>query len=149
MSTADPLSASLVLGEGALVESRCDIGQPKNFLRPCLLLLLAEAPAHGYELIERLRPFGFELSEPATVYRTLRQIEEHGLVRSHWELSERGPARRVYTLTPEGLEHLSAWSETLRATQRVLAAFLARAQRLEENDAAPQRERDRLLPRAR
>jgi len=27
---------------------------PKNFLRPCLLLLLRERPAHGYELRERL-----------------------------------------------------------------------------------------------
>ena len=33
---------------------RCDGGQPKNFARPCLLLLLAESSAHGYELIDRL-----------------------------------------------------------------------------------------------
>ena len=60
----------------------CDGGQPKNFARPCLLLPLAEAPAHGYELMERLRPFGFDLSDPASVYKTLRQLEADGHVTS-------------------------------------------------------------------
>ncbi|MCA1680840.1 MAG: helix-turn-helix transcriptional regulator, partial [Actinobacteria bacterium] len=45
---------------------------PKNFLRPCLLLLLREAPAHGYELLDRLRAFGFEGSDPGGLYRALR-----------------------------------------------------------------------------
>ena len=37
---------------------------PKNFLRPCLLLLLREQAAHGYQLLDRLRAFGFEGSDP-------------------------------------------------------------------------------------
>ena len=80
----------------------CDGGHPKNFARPCLLLLLAESPAHGYELIDRLRPFGFEIGDPASVYKTLRAMEQDGLVSSEWELSSRGPARRVYALTSDG-----------------------------------------------
>ena len=30
--------------------------EPRNFLQPCLLLLLAERADHGYELATRLRP---------------------------------------------------------------------------------------------
>lgn len=130
MQIIDPLREGVAPGAGPPAECRCDGGQPKNFLRPCLLLLLAEAPAHGYDLIERLRPFGFELSDPATVYRTLRQIEEQGLVRSRWELSDRGPARRVYTITEDGLELLAAWTQALVATRRILGAFVARVERL-------------------
>src|SRR5437764_479669 len=38
---------------------------PRSFLRPCVLLLLREQPAHGYELLERLQAFGFDGSHPA------------------------------------------------------------------------------------
>lgn len=107
-------------------ECRCDGGQPKNFARPCLLLLLTEAPAHGYELIERLRPFGFDIADPATVYKSLRQMEREGLVTSDWELSERGPARRVYSLTEDGSDLLDAWARTLEHNRMILDMFRAR-----------------------
>lgn len=105
---------------------RCEGGQPKNFARPCLLLLLSEAPAHGYELIDRMRPFGFEVGDPAGVYKTLRQMERDGIVSSRWELPNRGPARRVYALTSDGSDLLEAWAHTLERNRSVLDAFLAR-----------------------
>jgi PadR family transcriptional regulator PadR len=105
---------------------RCEGGQPKNFARPCLLLLLSEAPAHGYELIDRMRPFGFEVGDPASVYKTLRQMERDGIVSSEWELPSRGPARRVYALTSDGRDLLDAWAHTLERNRAVLDAFLAR-----------------------
>lgn len=109
---------------------RCDGGQPKNFARPCLLLLLAEAPAHGYELIERLRPFGFDLSDPASIYRTLRLLEGDGHVTSEWEVSTRGPARRVYSITADGQDMLQAWALTLGKQREIVDAFLERASNL-------------------
>lgn len=105
---------------------RCEGGQPKNFARPCLLLLLAEAPAHGYELIDRMRPFGFEINDPASVYKSLRQMEQEGFVTSRWELSERGPARRVYSLSSDGRDVLEAWAFTLEQNRAVLGRFLER-----------------------
>ena len=114
---------------------RCDGGQPKNFARPCLLLLLAEAPAHGYELIERLRPFGFDLSDPASVYKTLRLLENEGHVTSEWELSPRGPARRVYSITADGQEMLQAWAQTLAKNREILGMFLGRVSDLSAGPA--------------
>lgn len=105
---------------------RCDGGQPKNFARPCLLLLLSEAPAHGYELIERMRPFGFEVGDPASVYKTLRHMERDGIVSSQWELPGRGPARRVYELTSDGRDLLATWAHTLERNRAVLDSFLTR-----------------------
>jgi poly-beta-hydroxybutyrate-responsive repressor len=118
---------------------RCEGGQPKNFARPCLLLLLAESSAHGYELIERLRPFGFEVNDPATVYKSLRQMEAEGLVTSSWELSSRGPARRVYALTSDGRDLLEAWSMTLELNRQILGNFLERYARLDGAPPAPPR----------
>jgi PadR family transcriptional regulator PadR len=110
---------------------RCDGGQPKNFARPCLLLLLAEASAHGYELIERLRPFGFEINDPATVYKTLRQMQSDALVTSSWELSSRGPARRVYELTSDGRDLLESWAMALDLNRNILGRFLHRYEQLD------------------
>ncbi len=104
-------------------EFQSEGGQPKNFARPCLLLLLAEGPAHGYELMERLRPFGFANNDPATVYRGLRQMEEEAVVSSRWDTSNKGAARRIYSLTASGQGLLAAWARTLDQNRRILEQF--------------------------
>ena len=126
-------------GVEAVDRCRCEGGQPKNFARPCLLLLLAESSAHGYELIDRLRPFGFEINDPASVYKSLRQMESEGLVTSTWELSSRGPARRVYALTSDGRDLLDAWVMTLERNRAILDRFLERCAQLEAAPGAADR----------
>jgi poly-beta-hydroxybutyrate-responsive repressor len=101
-------------------------GHLRNFLRPALLLLLLESPAHGYDLLERLRDFGFAKSDPGGVYRTLRAMEHEGLVHSIWETSAAGPARRTYTITPEGEDQLEAWAHVVEESRRILDLFLDR-----------------------
>jgi poly-beta-hydroxybutyrate-responsive repressor len=109
----------------------CEVGQPKRFLQPCLLLLIAEAPAHGYDLIERLAEFGFE-RDPGGLYRALRAMEGDGLVRSEWQLSSAGPGRRHYELTSRGQEQLQAWAEGLLETRHVVEAYIQRYTAVEE-----------------
>ena len=99
---------------------------PKNFLRPCLLLLLHESPAHGYELRERLRPLGFSRDDPGRLYRALRSLEAAKLVRSAWQTSSGGPDRRTYELTRAGEERLLEAAEELQAMHSVLDTFLSR-----------------------
>jgi poly-beta-hydroxybutyrate-responsive repressor len=99
---------------------------PKNFLRPCLLLLLREQQAHGYELLERLRPFGFEGSDPGGLYRSLRKLEGEGLVHSAWEPSSFGPARRIYEITRAGMEELHDRAKGLAEARGTLDTFLGR-----------------------
>jgi len=99
---------------------------PKNFLRPCLLLLLREQPAHGYDLLERLRPLGFNRDDPGRLYRALRALETDGLVRSVWEKSSSGPDRRMYELTRTGMEVLHDSATALMATDQILGVFLSR-----------------------
>lgn len=100
-------------------------GLPKNFARPCLLLLLSEGQAHGYDLIVRLVDFGLKV-DPGGLYRTLRSFERQGLVRSWWETSDTGPARRTYLITPDGESWLQLWGGTLRESRQLLDRFLTR-----------------------
>ncbi len=99
---------------------------PKNFLRPCVLLLLREDQAHGYGLLERLRSFGFDGSDPGGLYRALRALEDDGLVSSAWEASNAGPQRRIYELTRAGMEELHRQATSLAETSTRLEAFLGR-----------------------
>lgn len=105
---------------------RCPEGRVRSFLQPQLMLLLLKKSAHGYEMMERLAQDGETPdTDPGLLYRTLRQLEEDGLVRSSWDTEGRGPARRVYELTDEGLEYLHAWAVNIRKTRQRLDRFLA------------------------
>jgi poly-beta-hydroxybutyrate-responsive repressor len=101
-------------------------GLPRNFIRSCLLLLIAEAPSHGYDLLERLSEIGASAIDPGGLYRTLRAMDSEGLVTSSWEMSKVGPARRTYQLTEEGREWLHAWAGALRESRNIVSSFLRR-----------------------
>jgi poly-beta-hydroxybutyrate-responsive repressor len=116
---------------------------PKNFLRPCLLLLLREDPAHGYDLLERIQTFGFDGSDPGNLYRALRSLEKDGFVRSVWGPSDNGPDRRTYEITRKGMEELHAIAKAIAAGHGSVAAFLSRYQ---EFVALPQSERTSRTP---
>ena len=104
-------------------------GRVRGFMQPWLLLLLAQKPAHGYELMEQLtRDDETPGADPGLLYRTLRQFEQEGLVRSSWDTEGRGPARRVYEITEEGVEYLHAWAVNIRRTRERLDRFLAEYQ---------------------
>lgn len=111
--------------------------EPRNFLQPCLLLLLREHADHGYELASRLRSI-HEGDDAGGVYRALRGLERRGLVRSEWELSDVGPARRTYQLTPDGLTCLDARVDDLRQVHEALHVFLDRYARV-AGESAPAR----------
>ena len=101
---------------------------PKGFLRPCLLLLLREERAHGYDLLERVQSLGIDGSDPGGLYRALRSLEREKLVRSFWEPSGTGPDRRIYEITRIGMEELHRSAKAIAAGHGSVAAFLSRYQ---------------------
>ncbi len=102
---------------------------PRNFLRSCVLLLLAETPAHGYDLLERLTEFGLD-SNPGGLYRALRSMEHGGLIRSAWKPSMLGPDRRLYTLTARGSRQLDASANALERIRNTIELYLERRRAL-------------------
>ncbi|HVM06178.1 MAG TPA: helix-turn-helix transcriptional regulator [Acidimicrobiales bacterium] len=103
-----------------------DDGLPRGYLRACLLLLVAEAPVHGYELVAQLGDLGVGRPDAATVYRTLRGLDEEGLVSSWWASPVAGPARRVYRTTVAGRHCLVQLVGAVEDTHLHLSAFLHR-----------------------
>jgi len=75
-------------------------------MRAAILALLAEEPMHGYQIIQVVseRSGGNWTPSPGSVYPTLQQLEDEGLIEP--AASESG--RRVYTLTEAGKEAQTA-----------------------------------------
>ncbi|MDP9073967.1 MAG: PadR family transcriptional regulator [Actinomycetota bacterium] len=97
-----------------------------------MLLLIGEQPAHGYDLHEQISQVGLANVDPGGLYRALRVMEQDGLVRSWWEHSNAGPARRTYSLTADGIDWLHAWAGALRESHRYLSLYLQRYDRANE-----------------
>jgi DNA-binding PadR family transcriptional regulator len=67
-------------------------------IRTALLIVLGDAPGHGYDLIQRVEEAsGGWRPSPGSVYPTLQLLEDEGLVRSS-ELE----GKRVYEITDDG-----------------------------------------------
>jgi len=105
-------------------------GSPLDFVDACLLLSLAERPAYGYELKGALEDLEVDVRDRGRIYRSLRSMEERGLLTSWWETGGSGPARRTYDLTDLGARQLASEVVAVRRRRRALTRFLARYERL-------------------
>ncbi|MEM1623730.1 MAG: PadR family transcriptional regulator, partial [Sulfolobales archaeon] len=56
----------------------------------------------------------------SAVYTILSILEEKGMVLSKWETSERGAARKLYSISEYGLEYLKEEIEELRKFKKIL-----------------------------
>ncbi len=76
-----------------------------------LLSLLSEGPRHGYELMKQLesRSHGLYRASAGTVYPTLQQMQDEGLVTS----SSAEGGRRDYELTADGRARLEREAEAV------------------------------------
>lgn len=99
---------------------------PPSYLRACLLVLLAEEAGYGYELSEHLSYLAAAEHDKSHRYRLLQHMEREGLVVSHWDESEVGPSRRVYSVSSQGLKWLDLAVPAIEAMRRGMTRFLRR-----------------------
>jgi PadR family transcriptional regulator, regulatory protein PadR len=103
----------------------------ERYVEPVVLLLLAERPMHGYELLERVPELAGDdrRVDLGNLYRLLRSLEEDGIVTSEWDAGLPGPAKRVYALTDAGRALLGRWSAALAEARDRIGAFIDRHER--------------------
>lgn len=72
-------------------------------IRTAALLLLAEEPRNGYQIMQEVeeRSDGVWRPSPGSVYPALQQLEDEGLIRS-----TESDGRKVFALTDEGQTHV-------------------------------------------
>lgn len=120
---------------GGLRASRFELAPPRRFALPAILLLLSEAPGHGYSLEKDLREMNFGRIDRPTVYRALAQLEKDGLVDSRADATSSSHERRVYGVTPLGERVLGVWMSVVKEERDLLGRVLRRYQATGAPDA--------------
>ncbi len=96
----------------------------RGVLDVCLLAVIAEEPAYGYEMTKRLAARGLTAVGEGSIYPVLGRLERDGLVETFRQASNGGPPRKYYRLTRRGSGALEKWSEEWRATRAGVDAVI-------------------------
>jgi PadR family transcriptional regulator, regulatory protein PadR len=80
----------------------------RGVLDLCLLAVMGEGPAYGYEMTKRLRARGLSIVGEGSIYPLLGRLERDDLVETRRAASNGGPPRKYYSLSPEGKRALAA-----------------------------------------
>jgi DNA-binding PadR family transcriptional regulator len=98
-------------------------------LQLVILALLAEKPAHGYELIKIIeeRSEGFYTPSPGVIYPALTYLEEVG----HANVAQDG-GRKLYSITPQGEAYLAEQRGTADAILQALSRIGRRMDEVRE-----------------
>mgnify|MGYP003579993687 CR=1 FL=1 len=110
-------------------QSQQSLGLLKGTLGVLILKSLSWQPLHGFEItlwLEEQSGRTLEIDDSA-VYQAVHRLEERGLVKGEWGLSEKNRRARYYRLTAAGRAELRAQSAQLLAYARAMTSILTSA----------------------
>jgi PadR family transcriptional regulator PadR len=90
-----------------------------------VLAAIVRGETYGYEILSTLQEAGLEGVGDASVYGTLRRLEQAGHLQARLVASDSGPARKYYAATESGRELYvsgrAAWQRIDDALDRLAA----------------------------
>ena len=102
-----------------------------DLLQGTLDLLILKAlilgPLHGWGISKRIRQLSSDVLQvnQGSLYPALYRLEERGLVKAEWGLSEEGRRAKFYRLTAAGRSRVTSeqreWRRFVAAVEQVLA----------------------------
>lgn len=103
-----------------------DVPNPwlRGALDLCLLTLLYDGEAYGYELAARLAGAGVGEVQGGSLYPALLRLERAGLLEARWRPGDGGPGRKYYGLTASGRAELTALATSWRRFTGAVAGLL-------------------------
>jgi PadR family transcriptional regulator PadR len=99
----------------------------RGVLDLCLLAVMGDDPAYGYEMTKRLAERGLSIVGEGSIYPLLGRLERDGLVDTHRAASNGGPPRKYYRLSRQGRHALEAGTREWQATRDAVDAVLGLA----------------------
>ena len=100
----------------------------RGVLDLCLLAVVKDEPAYGYEMTKRLRARGLSIVGEGSIYPLLGRLERNGLVETHRAASNGGPPRKYYRASRKGRRALAAGVSEWQATREAVDAVLGLAE---------------------
>lgn len=96
----------------------------RGTLEFCILLMIRQKPAYGYEIIQTLEHYPILAAKENTIYPLLRRLLKEEYISSCWQESAEGlPPRKYYAITGKGQDYLDAmsaeWEHLLDAINQV------------------------------
>ncbi len=84
-------------------------------------------PLHGYGVARRIEETSRNRLSLTygTLYPALLKLEQEGLIKAEWGLSEKNRRAKFYALTPAGRRQLAREAREWHRTADLIAAFLA------------------------
>jgi PadR family transcriptional regulator, regulatory protein PadR len=96
----------------------------RGVLELCLLAVMDDEPAYGYEMTKRLRARGLSIVGEGSVYPLLARLERDGLVETYRAASNGGPPRKYYRTSRDGQRTLADGVSEWRATRDAIDTVL-------------------------
>src|SRR6266516_3773640 len=96
----------------------------RGVLDLCLLAVVADEPAYGYEMTKRLRARGLSIVGEGSIYPLLGRLERDGLVETYRAASNGGPPRKYYRASAAGQRALAAGVSDWRAARDAVDSVL-------------------------
>src|SRR5215475_12185598 len=96
----------------------------RGVLDLCLLAVMDEGPAYGYEMTKRLRERGLATVGEGSIYPLLGRLERDGLVETYRAASKGGPPRKYYTPSSAGRIALALGVSEWRSARDAIDAVL-------------------------
>jgi PadR family transcriptional regulator PadR len=100
----------------------------KGVLDMCLLAVIDEESAYGYEMTQRLRERGLSTVAEGSIYPLLARLVREGLVESYRQESDGGPPRKYYRTTPRGRRALARYIDEWEAARDAVDSVLCLAE---------------------
>ena len=96
----------------------------RGTLEGCIVKIISEDETYGYEIVSRLRDYGFDDLGEGSTYPILVRLERKGIISSVYKESPLGPKRKYYFLTDSGKDFLnefeSAWNDVKHTVDRIM-----------------------------
>ena len=96
----------------------------RGVLDLCLLAVMGEGAAYGYEMTKRLRARGLSIVGEGSIYPLLGRLERDGLVETRRQASNGGPPRKYYSLSLEGKRALETGIDEWKAARDAIDGAL-------------------------
>lgn len=96
-----------------------------------ILLFLARESTYGSALLGLMnKNLPFDNSDGPAIYRALNELEKSESVKSCWDTSSPGAAKKCYTITEKGLEQLKVFKNDIEQRKKNFDFFLSEYENL-------------------
>ena len=121
------------------VENEYDESQlMKGVLEGCVLLIIEKEETYGYEIIRKLKNYGFYNLSEGTIYPLLLRFEKRGLIKAVFKASPMGQKRKYFTISDKGekylIQFIAKWSELSKKVNIMIKEEKDEIIRVKENE---------------